>query len=80
MHAWWMKKQGYKESIIKVTTANLTQLLKNGANLFDPDSVKECLARQEKWSLGYKLNVAETYATFVRKHGLKWEKPRFKPV
>ncbi|MEM1589924.1 MAG: zinc ribbon domain-containing protein, partial [Candidatus Bathyarchaeia archaeon] len=45
---WWMRKQGYAESTIERRSKILEVLAKRGANLYDPESVKETLARQ-KW-------------------------------
>ncbi len=42
---WWMKKQGYKETTIKGKGKRLMRLLRLGANLLDPESVKEVLAK-----------------------------------
>ncbi|MEM2687896.1 MAG: hypothetical protein QW796_06070, partial [Thermoproteota archaeon] len=46
---WWMKKNGYKESTITDRGRRLRRLIKLGANLFDPESVKEVIANQS-WS------------------------------
>ena len=38
--AWWMKKQGYAESTIKSYVKILERLIKLGADLYDPETVK----------------------------------------
>lgn len=40
-------KEGYSESTIEGKTKLLKILVKRGANLFDPDSVKEVIAKQK---------------------------------
>ena len=40
-----MKEQGYKETTIKGKGKRLMRLLRLGANLLDPESVKEVLAK-----------------------------------
>ena len=76
---WWLKKQGYRESTIRVAANNLTILHRRGANLLDPESVKETVAVQ-KWSEAYKLNMVSVYTLFLRMHGLAWQEPIYKPV
>ncbi|MEM3464443.1 MAG: hypothetical protein QXL91_06230, partial [Candidatus Bathyarchaeia archaeon] len=39
-YAWWLKKQGYSESTITGRVKLLKTLVKRGANLYDPESVK----------------------------------------
>ena len=54
--AWWMKKQGYAEITITERCKLLKTLINRGANLMDPESVKEVIAKQ-KWSEGRKENA-----------------------
>jgi len=42
----WMPKQGYKESSAIQRMKRLKTLIKRGANLLDPESVKEVIAKQ----------------------------------
>jgi integrase/rubredoxin len=77
--AWWMKKQGYAESTILSRTKLLSVLAKRGANLLDPESVKETIAKQQ-WSEGRKENAVEAYTLFLKIHGGKWEPPIYKRI
>jgi len=43
--AWWLKKQGYKDTTITSKVKLLRVLAKRGADLSDPESVKEVVAR-----------------------------------
>jgi integrase len=52
-------------------------MLKRGADLYDPESVKTCIARQP-WSQGRKANAVDAYATFLKMIGGEWDPPRYK--
>lgn len=49
-YSFWMLKEGYAESTIISRTKLLKILAKRGANILDPESVKETIARQKCWS------------------------------
>ena len=74
---WWMKKQGYSESTITGKNQILTRLIKLGANLLQPETVKETIAKQT-WSPGRKANAVYAYALFAKWTGIRWEPPRIK--
>ena len=76
---WWVKKQGYKDTTIRGKGSRLRRLLKLGANLLDPESVKEAIAAQ-KWFDSGKETTAYAYDLFAKWAGLKWEKPRCKAI
>ena len=75
---WWMKKQGYAEQTIKARSEILQRLIKLGADLSNPDSIKEILAKQKDWSPGRKANVIYAYALFAKWLGIEWEPPRIR--
>ena len=72
---WHLKKQGYSPETIKTYTAILQILLKKNVNLFDPESVKEYLAKLKR-SEAYKHTTIAAYTLFLTKQGLKWEPPK----
>jgi len=72
--AWWMKKQGYAESTIEGRVRVLRVLMKRGANLLDPESVKDTIARQG-WSEGRKSNAVKAYTNFLKMVGGAWQPP-----
>ena len=76
--AWWLKKEGYKDSTIKIRSRNLKRLVKLGVNLYDPESIKEIIANQSSWCVGTKANFVDAYNTFVRMLGLTWKPPRYR--
>lgn len=78
-YAWYQKKQGRAETTITSCRKLLNVLVKRGANLNDPESVKEVIANQQ-WSAGRKDNAADAYTGLLRMMGYKWDKPRYKRV
>jgi len=77
--AWWLKKEGYAESTIVTRVKLLKILAKRGANLLDPESVKETIARQ-KWCNKRKMNAADAYTAFLRMNGGTWDPPKYRVV
>jgi len=78
-YTWWMQKQGYSETTILGRSKLLKVLVKRGADLCDPDSVKTVIVRQS-WCLGRKSNAVDAYTAFLKMTGGKWEKPIYKGV
>jgi len=73
--AWALKKANYAEETIMMVNSALRTLISRGANLADPETVKEVIARQN-WSENRRRNVANAYNLYANKYGIKWEKPR----
>jgi len=69
-----MQRQGYSEATIRLHRTALKVLADRGANLFDPESVKQTITWQ-KWSENRRRNVINAYDSFVKYIGLTWEKP-----
>jgi integrase len=78
--AWYMKKQGYADGTIETYVIILKVLKRRGADLNNPESVKEVIAKQKTWSKGRQWNVCKAYTLFLKMQGKTWEKPRYKPV
>jgi len=76
-YGFYMQKQGYSESTIRLNMTALKVLAKRGANLLDPESVKEVITKQ-KWSEARKRNVINAYSLFLKLNGVQWEKPKCK--
>jgi integrase len=76
---WWMKKQGYAESTIMRRVKALEVLCKRGANLYDPESVKEVVSRQN-WSENGKDVVVRAYSCFLKMVGGSWSPPIIREV
>jgi integrase len=54
-------------------------LVRLGANLNDPESIKETIAKHN-CGKGRKWNIVKAYTLFLKMQGLTWEKPRYYPV
>lgn len=76
----WMLKQGYKQSTLGEYPTIIKTLAKRGANIFEPESVKEVIAQQKTWCTNRKHLVTNVYTTFLRFLGQKWDPPIYKPV
>ncbi|MEM3378686.1 MAG: tyrosine-type recombinase/integrase, partial [Candidatus Bathyarchaeia archaeon] len=70
-----MRRDGYSEETIRLTYSALKVLIVRGADLYNPDSVKDVIARQ-KWSEVRKRNVINAYTKFLKFLGLSWEPPK----
>ena len=79
-YSFWMLKEGYAESTIISRTKLLKIMVKRGANLFDPESVKAVIANQKSWSEGRKANAVDAYTSFLIMSGGKWDPPRYKRI
>jgi len=78
--AWWMKKQGYADATIEGRVQILKRLVRLGANLWNPESVKEVIAQQKNWTEGRKFNAIVAYTTFLQMHGLSWQPPKCRRI
>ena len=58
----------------------LKTMMNKGANLADPESLKEMIARQQNWQVKTKDIAVETYSLFLKMQGLTWNPPKFKSV
>jgi hypothetical protein len=74
-----MKKQGYAETTFQTYAKILEMLVRLGANLNDPESVKETIAKHD-CGKGRKWNIVKAYTLFLKMQGLTWEKPKYYPV
>jgi integrase len=73
----WLKKNGYSETTVRYYVNQIAFLAKNQINLFDQDSVKEFIAKQQ-WSRSSKLTICYAYNAFLKMLGLTWEFPHYK--
>jgi len=78
-YGFWLKKNGRKESTIRTYMYQLELLSRHGANIFNPESVKEAIANLER-SASYKLKICYCYDTFLRMLRKTWEMPRYKAI
>jgi integrase len=78
-YAWWLQKEGYSQATIIGRSKLIAVLAKRGADLYDPESVKNTIAKQP-WCEGRKANAVDAYSTFLKMAGGKWEPPRYKSI
>jgi integrase/recombinase XerD len=76
---WELKKQGLKDSTIQTYHLYLSTLIKRGANLLDPESVKEVIAKQ-RWEDKTRKLAANAYSKFLQVYGGTWAPPKCRPV
>jgi integrase len=74
-----MKKAGFAESTIERRARILKVLASRGANLQDPESVKEIIAKQN-WENSGKEQAVFAYSTFLQLSGKTWTPPFYKRV
>ena len=77
---WKLKKEGYAEDTIRDYVYIIETLARRGANIFDPESVKEVIAKQKTWSETRKWQVVKAYSKFAEFNGISWIPPRYKQV
>lgn len=70
-----MKRQNYSDETIRLNRTALKVLFDRGANLLDPNSVKDVMAAQT-WSSNRLRNVINAYSMFVKLNKMTWEPPR----
>lgn len=78
-YAWWLKKDGKSDATIQGRTKLLRLLVKRGANLYEPETLKDVIAKQP-WSNGRKNNAVDAYSSFLKMVGGKWEAPLYQTV
>ena len=74
-HAFWLKKEGYRESTI-VSRIKLLAGLAKKSDLLDPESVKIAIARLNVTE-GRKENIVCVYGSFCRQLDLPFAPPKY---
>ena len=75
--AFWLKKEGYADSTVRMRSRKLRHLIRLGANILNPESIKETIANQS-WNPSTKMCYISTYNTFTEMLGISWKQPRYK--
>jgi transposase-like protein len=76
--SWRMQKEGYNKETIRGNNSCLKALVIRGADLSDPESVKETLAKENKWSQSRRRNVINAYTLLLKFQNASWIKPKCK--
>jgi integrase len=74
--SWKMQKEGYAQESIRGNCGCLRALTLRGADLADPESVKEVLAKEQKWSQNRRRNVINAYTLLLKFENKSWIKPK----
>jgi integrase len=74
-----MELQGYKPSTIRLSYSALTVLMNRGADLKNPESVKEVIAKQT-WSGNRIRNVCNAYTALLNYQHRAWEPPNYEII
>lgn len=80
-YSWYLKKQGYADGpygTIKMRNSKIRMLMKLGANLNDPENVKEVIANYNGWNGGSKANTVIAYNSLLEMWGRTWNPPRYR--
>ena len=78
--SWYMQKEGYKPSTIRSRLDCIKCLINRGAGpyLLEPEKIKGIIAKQSKWTDGYKCNIVIAYTTLLSMHGKTWKPPKYR--
>ncbi|MCW4010737.1 MAG: tyrosine-type recombinase/integrase, partial [Candidatus Bathyarchaeota archaeon] len=74
-YAWKLKKRGLAPATIKGRIYKLRQLVREGADLMNPDSISTVLALSN-WTESNKKAYITTYKSFAKTFNLTWTPPR----
>jgi integrase len=77
--AWWLKKEGYAEQTIDSRSRLIRSMLNKGADLNNPESIKEVIASQD-WCEGRKRNAVHAYSSYLKMRGSSWDPPKYRIV
>jgi len=74
-----LKASGLREVTIRNISAQLKHIAKNVSNLDDPEEVKEFIANK-KCAESYKVNLVKAYNYYAITNGIRWIKPKYRPI
>jgi integrase len=72
-----LKNNGRRETTLEARDQQLQRLVNLGADLNDPNSVKQTVANLDR-SESYKLLLCITYEGFAKANGISWERPKYR--
>jgi len=76
-YLWHLQKMGRKPYTILARRKALLRLIKHGANLLEPENVKEVIAK-ENVSVNTKAHYVSCYDGFAKWLGVHWDQPNYK--
>ena len=73
---WQLKKDGLSDVTIRNYSLSLEMLVRRGADLFNPESVKATIMFQQSWSNATKAQVIAGYKKFAVINNISWTPPK----
>jgi integrase len=73
--AWQLKKNGLSDVTIRNYSLSLEMLVRRGADLFNPESIKAIITSQT-WSNSTKVQMIAAYKKFAVLNNIKWTPPK----
>jgi integrase len=73
-----LHNEGIHDATIQNYAKMLRLLLERGADLLNPESVKEAIAKQNRWAESTKQLASIVYGKFAQLNGIAWKPPRYK--
>jgi integrase len=77
--SFWMLKEAFAKSTIKTRTKLMQRFMKLGADIFNPESVKEIIAKTQ-WSTARKCIAVDAYTCFLKFQGNTWDPPIYNRI
>ncbi len=72
------KRRGMKDSTIKTKTNRIKLSAKKGADILNPESVKDTIAKQS-WKDSTKRETVRDFSALYHFLKIEWEKPKYRP-
>jgi integrase len=76
---WQLKKEELSETTITNYSKSLEALIRRGANLLEPESVKDIIS-SASWSNSTKTVIVAAYQKYAMLNRIKWTPPKYKQV
>jgi integrase len=77
-YLWYLTKKGRSEATLDAVNRRLSQLMRAGLNLLNPEEVSSFLSKQNCWSNRTKACDVSIYSGFLRFHKVAWDPPEYK--
>jgi integrase len=74
-----LERDGIKENSARTYLYYLQNIIDNGADLLDPESVKTAIAQKVTWSDKSKAIAVTAYSKYLQVVGGTWKPPKYKP-
>jgi integrase len=75
---WHLERENKSSKTIVSYRKYITRLFDIVANLFDPESVKDAIAKQKSWAENSKRMATEVYKSFAASNNMQFKPPKYK--